>query len=108
MDMIRKICTVLSIVLLAACDSEQAPDCLQTAGDIVEQEISTPFFDKIVVHEHVGLVLKEGPEQQVVVETGEHLLADVSVEVVEDRLVLRNNNTCNFFRFCVTCCLGKN
>ncbi|MDP6922706.1 MAG: DUF2807 domain-containing protein, partial [Lutibacter sp.] len=54
--------------------------------------------DKIVVHEHVGLVLKEGPEQQVVVETGEHLLADVSVEVVEDRLVLRNNNTCNFFR----------
>ncbi len=87
---------ILSIVI-ASCDSENANDCFQTAGNIIQQEFTVTAFDKILIHERVSLVLKEGP-QQVVVETGENLLPDVAVEVVNNRLIITDNNTCNYVR----------
>jgi hypothetical protein len=90
------------IVLFAcfhlSCNSESAPDCLQNQGELVREEVILPIFDKITVFEKVALVIKEGLEQKVEIETGEFLLNEVSAEVEGDRLVLRNDNGCNLFR----------
>lgn len=90
------------IVLFAcfhlSCNSESAPDCLQNQGELVREEVILPIFDKITVFEKVALVIKEGLEQKVEIETGEFLLNEVSAEVKGDRLVLRNDNGCNLFR----------
>lgn len=90
------------IVLFAcfhlSCNSESAPDCLQNQGELVREEVILPIFDKITVFEKVALVIKEGSEQKVEIETGEFLLNEVSAEVKGDRLVLRNDNGCNLFR----------
>lgn len=90
------------IVLFAcfhlSCNSENVPDCLQNEGELIRQEIILPSFDKITVFEKVALVIKEGSEQKVEIETGEFLLNEVSAEVEGDRLVLRNDNGCNLFR----------
>lgn len=85
-------------LLLTACDSDSAPDCLQKSGDLMRQEIPLADFSKITVFEKVGLVLKEGNEQKVEVETGEFLFEEVSAVVESDRLILRNENGCNLFR----------
>lgn len=85
-------------MVLLSCNAKVMPDCLQNAGPIIQMEFEMPTFDKIVVFERVQLILKEAPEQKVVVETGKYLRDDIKVSVVEDRLILKNNNGCNISR----------
>lgn len=84
--------------MLSSCNSESAPDCFQNAGELVRDEIVAPDFIKITVFENVRLVLMEGAEQKVEVETGEFLRNEVTAEVEGDRLLLRNTNDCNYVR----------
>lgn len=89
---------ILLVFTLWSCNSESAPDCLQKSGELVRKEVSVSDFSKITVFEKVALVLKEGDEQKVEIETGEFLFEEVSAEVEGDRLILRNENGCNLFR----------
>ncbi len=84
--------------LFFSCNSENASDCFQNAGDIVRKEIIMTDFTKITVFEKIQLILKEGPITKVEVETGEFLLNEVSAVVEGDRLILKNENGCNLFR----------
>lgn len=93
----KKIIYILAIIMFA-CDSEDAGDCLQKSGNIINHEVETEPFTKILVNENIEMILKEGPEQKIVVETGENLLNDIVVEVIEGQLKLSNNNSCNYVR----------
>ncbi len=86
------------LLLLCACNGENAPDCFQNAGDLVRQEIQLPEFTSITVFENVNLVLRQGDTQQVELESGEFLINDVSAIVEGERLILKNENGCNLFR----------
>ena len=88
---------MLFLLLGLGC-GEDAPDCLQTAGDTVTEEVSVAPFRRIIVYENVRLVLRQGPRQQVVIQTGEHLRPEVSARVTDGTLELRDTNDCNFFR----------
>ena len=94
----KKILYISFILLFVACNDENASDCLQTAGTIIQQEFNVDSFNKILVHEKIELIITEGDEQKVIVETGENLLPDITVEVVNNEIILTNNNSCNFFR----------
>ena len=93
----KKIGYILSL-LVFACNSEDANDCFQTSGDIIQVEIDVNSFDQILVNRDIELVIKEAPDFKVTVETGENLINDVEIEVIGDRLVLTDNNTCNYIR----------
>ncbi len=88
----------LTILLMMSCNGDNVPDCFQNAGDTVRETVDVPEFNTITVFENLNVVLKQGEEQKVEVETGEFLRNDVSVEVVENRLILRNENSCNYVR----------
>ncbi len=90
--------TMIVALVCASCNREEAPDCLQTAGDIVRETVSVPSFSKITVLENVRLVLKQGPVQQVEVETGANLIPEVNAEVQDGTLYVSDTNDCNFFR----------
>ena len=81
-----------------ACDSENASDCFQTEGTIIQQEVTVSIFERILVNRDVELILKEGIDYQVIIETGENLMNDVDVVVIDDELQLSDNNTCNYVR----------
>jgi len=85
-------------LFFVACNSESALDCFQNSGDIIRDEVVVADFTKITVFENVGLVLKEGPEITVEVQTGEFLRNEVDVSVTDGRLLLRNTNDCNYVR----------
>jgi hypothetical protein len=89
--------TIILLLLFISCDKENSNDCLQTAGKIIQKEISVDTFDKILVNKKVELIISQGP-QKVIIETGENLISDVLAEVIEGELILSNYNTCNFFR----------
>ena len=93
-----RILPFLSLLLFAGCDTEDAPDCFQTAGKIIEKEFAVAPFDELIVYENINLFIEQGAEHKVVVESGENLMNDISVEVVDNRLILRNDNGCNFVR----------
>jgi len=95
---IKMFCILGGLGALAACNSENAPDCFQSAGDLRRLEVQLPTFTNITVFENLNLVLKQGDEQKVELESGEFLLNDISAQVEGDRLVLRNENGCNLFR----------
>lgn len=80
------------------CDSDKGWDCIQTAGSIVQQEVSVPPFDKVLAWGRVKLFVQEGEAQKVVVESGSNLMPDINLTVTEGRLEIHNNNSCNLVR----------
>lgn len=93
-----KIALFLFYILVVSCNGENAPDCWQTSGKIISEEVSLPAFEKITVFENVELILSQGANQRVIVETGENLRPDITLEVVDNTLELRDANFCNLFR----------
>ena len=96
MKNILKYCFILYIFY--SCNSEDANNCFQTAGTTIQQEFDVSSFNKIIVNERIELIVKDGVEQEVIVETGENLLNDVKAIVENNTLILTNNNKCNFVR----------
>ncbi|WP_228237125.1 head GIN domain-containing protein [Allomuricauda sp. M10] len=89
---------VILLLILNSCNGDNVPDCFQNAGDLVRVPVDVPEFTTMTVFENVKVVLKQGDEQLVEIETGEYLLDDVSAEVQDGRLILRNENSCNYVR----------
>jgi hypothetical protein len=94
----KKLLLILSLVLIAGCNTEDAPGCFKKAGEIVQDEVAVDPFNEIIVYERVKLYIQQGPVQKVVIETGKNLRNDVSVEVIDNRLSIRNDNSCNLIR----------
>ncbi len=86
------------IFVFLGCDSEEAPTCVKTSGEIVSDEFNVDVFEEIIVYERVKLFIEQGDEYKVRIETGKNLREDVYTEVVDNRLELRNENSCNLFR----------
>ncbi|WP_299488307.1 head GIN domain-containing protein [uncultured Allomuricauda sp.] len=93
----KGIISYLTLILIA-CNGENTSDCFQNAGDLIRTTTEVPNFTTITVFENINLVLKEGAEQQVEIETGEFLQNEVTASVADNRLILRNENGCNFIR----------
>ncbi|MCF6168222.1 head GIN domain-containing protein [Lutibacter sp.] len=94
----KKLAYISCFILLISCNNENVSNCLQTAGEIIQQEITVDTFNKILVNKRVELIITDGPVQKVVIETGKNLLPDIEVKVENEQLILTNNNTCNIFR----------
>ena len=94
----KKLVYIFSLIVVLACDSESAGDCFQTEGAKVQQEVAVTPFEKILVNRDVELIVKDGVDFQVIIETGENLLNDVEAEVVNNELQLTDNNSCNYVR----------
>lgn len=94
----KKIAYLLIVLLMVSCNSDSGWDCMQTAGDIIQTEVGVPEFTKVLVAQRAKLIVQQGEEQKVVVETGENLLSDVEVSVVDGVLKIYNHNSCNLVR----------
>ena len=93
-----RILPFLSLLLFSGCDKEDAPECFRTTGQIVEKQVEVEAFDEIIVYDRINLFIQQGEEQKIVIESGKNWIEEVSVEVEEGRLILRNDDGCNLFR----------
>lgn len=85
-------------MLIVSCNSVSVNDCFQTAGSIIQQEYVVPNFDKILVNRDIELIIKEGSNQKLIIETGKNLINDVEAIVLDGKLILTDNNSCNYVR----------
>jgi hypothetical protein len=63
-------------------------------GAIVQQEIEVTYFDKIILHTGIELIIKESAIQSVIIETGKNKLDNVYVNVLDDVLELEADDRC--------------
>tara|TARA_B100000768_G_C11244869_1_gene361278 strand:+ start:635 stop:1381 length:747 start_codon:yes stop_codon:yes gene_type:complete len=89
--------TILVLVFIS-CDKEDAWDCIQTSGTLVTQELNVDPFEKILVNRDIELVVKQGEEYKVKIQTGKNLLDTIEVVVIDNELQLTDPNSCNFVR----------
>ena len=89
---------LLGFTLLSEGCGPNSPDCFQASGDLEQVTLDVPQFSGITVFENIELVLRFGPQQEVILETGENLRSEVSARVVDGILELRDTNSCNYFR----------
>lgn len=94
----KKLIYILAVIFLVSCNSENAPDCFQNTGDLIQKEIEVGVFTKITSFKNVELFVTQGTTQKVVVETGEYLIDDIEIRVENGQLLLKDNNTCNLTR----------
>lgn len=94
----KKIIYAILILLLVSCSPDKLGDCFKSSGDIIQREIVVSPFIKILVWDRTKLFIQQGSEQKVVVESGENRIDNVKVSVVDGRLEILNNNSCNLVR----------
>lgn len=88
----------LCLLPLSSCDKEDAPDCLQRSGEVTEVEVPVTAFEELIVYGRIKVFIEQGQQHKVVIRSGKNLIGDISAEVEEGRLSLRNDNQCNLFR----------
>lgn len=87
------------IFLILSCAKDNAPNCIQTAGDLTTIEQNIDPFDRILVNENIELILLQGSEHKLKIESGEHLIPDVNYTIDNNGfLTLNDNNQCNWVR----------
>lgn len=94
----KKLILIFTLISFLGCNSEDTGNCFQKAGEIVQNEVVVANFSEIMVYDKIKLFIKQGPEQRVIIESGKNLLNEITAEVEEGLLVLKNKNTCNFVR----------
>ena len=57
---------------MLSCAKDNAPDCIQTAGDLTTIEQNIDPFDRILVNENIELILLQDSEYHLKIESGEH------------------------------------
>lgn len=94
----KKFCYIVVALVFFGCDSDKSLDCFQASGASIQEEFAVEDFSKILVWERVQLFVRQGETQKVVVETGENLLNDIEVKVIDGQLNVYNHNACNLVR----------
>lgn len=95
----KKKSSILSFLLLfiiTSCGISE--DCFKGNGNRISQNFSLEDFTKVKVYDGVGLVIKEGPNYEIRVETSDNIIDDLEVKVVDDMLIVKDNSTCNIAR----------
>jgi hypothetical protein len=84
------------ILLFASC--EKPSDCIKSAGTMTSRTYPELGFHTIIVNKGIALVITEGDEYKVEVQTGENLINDIQVNVTDSILTLEDGTTCNWVR----------
>ncbi|MGK7390480.1 MAG: head GIN domain-containing protein [Candidatus Cyclobacteriaceae bacterium M2_1C_046] len=89
----------LLIIVLSSflgCSDESA--CLNTAGDNVSYMLTLPAFEKIELNDDIRVKLVQSNDTLITVTTNENLKSDLSLEVIDRMLVIKDYNSCSWIR----------
>lgn len=94
----KKLVYILTLLSTLSCNQEDAWECIKTSGAVVSQHLTVDPFEKILVNRDIELVVKQGQDYKVEIQTGENLLDSIEVIVVGNELQLTDPNSCNLVR----------
>lgn len=88
---------IISIFILS-CNSEEGSDCFKKQGEQITEVIIVENFSKINISKGIELIVKESDQQKVTVTAGKNLIENLSFEVINGELFVKDNSSCDMFR----------
>ena len=85
----------LSLLLI---NCSKPGQCIESSGNEISKEYNLPNFSKIKVYKGINLVITQGAVQKIEVKTGENLIGNIDVQVIDNTLIVKDNTTCNWVR----------
>jgi hypothetical protein len=99
MEMRNYLIFIMTFLLIAiSCQKAEDRACLKFVGDKSTKTISLGKTDSLYLYDNVEYVLVPDTVNFVELEGGENLLNHIECSSYNDKLEIRNNNTCNFLR----------
>lgn len=93
------LCYLLLVLLITtSCNKPEAPDFIKTTGTITTEERILEPFTEIELYNKINLVITQDSVQSVHVEAGKNLLSEITTEVKDGRLKIKNLNKFKFLR----------
>jgi len=86
------------IIISVSCRKENRWDCFKGAGDIVTEERYTEEFTVLEIYDIFNIYITSDTVHKVILEGGKNLLSSVTTDISGNRLVIHNNNKCNWVR----------
>ncbi len=97
-ELVRWITLVIVLLIFFSCNKENAPDCIQSAGEFTTVKRSMEEFDSIELRDYVQIELYDTTAYFVEITAPKNLIPDIETELKDHKLRIVNNNTCNFVR----------
>ncbi|MXN91778.1 DUF2807 domain-containing protein [Flavobacterium sp. Sd200] len=95
---LRILLVVVLFQVFSACNSDLMPECFKNMGAVVAYDVPVADFTSIKVGVGIELIIEQGDEQKVTIETGKNIKEYISVTVSNGELLLKNDNNCNWVR----------
>ena len=73
-------------------------DCFKSTGDIVTEKRGIGMFTEMVTYNNINVILVQDSLTYIEVNAGENLLPLIVTEIRDGRLIIENNNKCNWVR----------
>lgn len=97
-NLIMKKIILLVCLIFISISCSKPNECIEATGSIITKDFRVADFDKIIVYQGISLVVTEGPVYKVEVQTGENLISNIEVNIVDGLLILKDNTSCNWVR----------
>lgn len=94
----KKLIYLLGLILFWNCSSESGMDCFKKQGKIQTKTILVEAFNKINISEGIELKIKQADEQKVELVYGENFIGNVTFEVINEELFIKDNSNCEILR----------
>jgi hypothetical protein len=82
--------------LFNAC--EKPSDCIESSGAIITKEVIVAPFKKIKVYRGIEVIITQGSEYKVEIVAGENFIENVEVRQEGDKLIFKDDLSCNWVR----------
>lgn len=90
--------TFILLILLSGLQACKKPGCFDEAGSVTTVERKGASFHQIDLFDHVNLILTQDSVEKITVEAGSNLQPNISTEISNGILTIKNNTTCNWLR----------
>jgi hypothetical protein len=84
--------------IISSCKKENMGDCFKSTGDIAIEYRTLAAFDTIQAHDNICVFLTADTFFEIKIEAGENLIPLIKTEVKDNKLIIKNDNTCNWVR----------
>ena len=86
------------VFIISGCGKDEGV-CVSSTGKVITQDRGNTPFSRIYVNDNINLILTQDPaNNKIVVEAGENLIHGITTKIDSGKLVLRNENSCNWLR----------
>jgi len=84
--------------LLITCSKDEGV-CISSTGKVITQDRSSQPYQTVEVYDNINLILtQDSVYNKITVEAGENLINGITAKIDSGKLVLRNENSCNWLR----------